>query len=116
MKVAYISGLSAIAGSPIGGPTSGFTTWLTPRFQAKTETFAHELSRRQDLYRDFIIAASKAYGEAVVTNEPTIEDLTGLFAMISRMRALSSPRIVAPVEHGMRMGLQAGRREDRTGG
>jgi hypothetical protein len=98
MDVAYISALSALAGSAIGGLTSGFTTWLNQRFQAKAETLAHELSRRQDLYRDFIVAASKTYGEALVTSDPKIEELIGLYAMISRMRAISSPRIVACAE------------------
>jgi hypothetical protein len=78
MDVAYISALSALAGSAIGGLTSGFATWLNQRFQAKTETLAHESSRRQDLYTEFISAASKTYGEALVTNEPKIEELIGL--------------------------------------
>lgn len=98
MDVAYISALSALAGSAIGGLTSGLTSWLNQRFQAKAEALAHELSRRQDLYKDFIVAASKTYGEALVTNEPKIEELIGLYAMISRMRALSSPRIAARAE------------------
>jgi hypothetical protein len=38
MDVAYISALSALAGSAIGGLTSGFATWLNQRFQAKAET------------------------------------------------------------------------------
>jgi hypothetical protein len=98
MDVAYISALSALAGSAIGGLTSGITTWLNHRFQAKAEALAHELLRRQELYKEFIVAASKTYGKALVTNEPNIEELIGLYAMISRMRALSSPRIVACAE------------------
>ena len=50
-----------------------------------------ELSRRQELYKDFIVAASKAYAEALVVNEPKTEELIALYAMIStRMRAMSS--------------------------
>ncbi len=98
MDVAYISALSALAGSAIGGLTSGFTSWLNQHFQAKAETRAHELSHRQELYKDFIVAASKAYADALVINEPKLEELIGLFAMISRMRVLSSSRIVACAE------------------
>ena len=98
MDVAYISALSALAGSVVGGLTSGFTSWLDQRFQARTRQIANELSRRQELYKDFIIAASKTDGEVLVTNEPKIEELIGLYAMISRMRALSSPRIVGCAE------------------
>jgi hypothetical protein len=50
--------------------------------------------RRQDLYKDFIVAASTAYGKAIVSNEPQIEDLIALYAMISRMRVISSTQTV----------------------
>ena len=98
MDMAYISALSALAGSVIGGLTSGVTTWLNQRSLAKAGQLAHELSRRQELYNDFILAASKAYGEALVINVPKIEELIALYAMISRMRVLSSPNIVACAE------------------
>ena len=95
MDVAYISALSALAGSVVGGLTSGITTWLNQRVQARAERLAHNKSLREDLYKDFIIAASKAYGNAIVSNEPQIQELVALYAIISRMRMLSSPRIVA---------------------
>jgi hypothetical protein len=98
MDVAYISGLSALAGSVIGGLTSGITTWLNQRSLARAGQLAHELSRRQELYRDSIVAASKAYAEALVVSEPKIEELIALYAMISRMRAMSSSNIVACAE------------------
>lgn len=98
MDVAYISALSALAGSVIGGLTSGITTWLNQRSVAKAGQLAHELSRRQELYKDFIVAASKAYAEALVVNDPKIEELIALYAMISRMRAMSSSNIVACAE------------------
>jgi hypothetical protein len=95
MDVAYISAVSALAGSVVGGLTSGFTTWLSQRAQARAGHRAHALARREDLYRDFIVAASKAYGEAIISNEPDVQELIALYAMISRMRTLSSPRVLA---------------------
>lgn len=95
MDVAYISALSALAGSVVGGFTSTVTTWLTQRAQTRAGQLAHEITRREDLYRDFIIAASKAYGEALVSSEPQLPELVALYAMISRMRVLSRPRTVA---------------------
>jgi hypothetical protein len=94
MDVAYISALSALAGSVVGGLTSGITTRLNQRVQASAERLAHNKSLREDLYKDFI-AASKAYGDAIVSNEPQVQELVALYAIISRMRILSSPRIVA---------------------
>jgi hypothetical protein len=64
MDVVYISALSALAGSVIGGLTSGLTTWMNQRAQARAARLAYDLSRQKDLFRDFIVAASKAYADA----------------------------------------------------
>ena len=92
---AYLSALSALAGSLVGGLTSGITTWLSVVNQARSGRLAHELSQRDELYRDFIVAASKIYGDAMLTNDPQMQDLVALYAMISRMRVLSSARTIA---------------------
>lgn len=97
MDVAYISALSALAGSVIGGMTSGITTWASQRAQAAGQ-LAHDKSHLEDLYRDFIIAASKAHGNAIVSSEPQIQEIVALSAMISRMRVLSSPGTVVCAE------------------
>jgi hypothetical protein len=94
MDVAYVSALSALAGSVVGGLTTGFTTWLSQRAQAKAGQLAHDMSVREDLFKDFIVAASKTYGEAIVSSEPKIGDLVSLYAMISRMRVLSLPQTI----------------------
>jgi len=72
---AYLSVLSALAGSLVGGLTSGITTWLSVRDQARSGRLAHELSQRDELYKDFIVASSKIYGDAMLTNEPQMQDL-----------------------------------------
>jgi hypothetical protein len=95
MDTAYISAISALAGSVIGGLTSALTTWLSQRSQARAGQIAHDLARREDLIRDFIVAASKTYGDAIVNNEPKMPELIDLYAMVSRMRVLAMPRAVA---------------------
>lgn len=98
MDVAYISALSALAGSVVGGLTSTTLTWLQQRAQARSGYLAREFARREDLYRDFILAASKTYGEALVSNEPQLPEIVTLYAMISRMRVLSAPHTVASAD------------------
>lgn len=51
MEVAYISAVSALAGSVVGGITSGFTTWLSQRTQVRAARLKHELSRREQSTR-----------------------------------------------------------------
>ena len=41
----------------IGGLTTGMTSWLNQRSLARAGQLAHEMSRRQELYKDFILAA-----------------------------------------------------------
>jgi hypothetical protein len=98
MNVAYVSALSALAGSVIGGATSGLTTWMNLRAQAEAARKAHRLQRQEDLVRDFISAATKTYGHAVENNEPDVQDLIALYGMISRMRIRSAPKTVATAD------------------
>ncbi len=95
MDVAYVSAMAALVGSVVGGLTSSGTTWLSQRAQARAGQMAHEMELREDLYRDFIIAASKAYGDALLNSEPQLAELVSLHAMISRMRIVSPPRTIA---------------------
>jgi hypothetical protein len=107
MDIAYVSALAALAGSVVGGLTSGITTWLNQRAQARAGERARELSRREDLFRDFIVAASKAYGDALKSNEPKIEELVDLYAMVSTMRVLCLPRTVACAENALHATIDA---------
>ena len=94
MDVAYLSAMAALVGSVIGGLTAGGTAWLSQRAQARARQMAHEAGLREDLYRDFIIAASSAYSDALLNSEPQIANLVSLYAMTSRMRIVSSPRTI----------------------
>jgi hypothetical protein len=101
MEVAYVSALSALGGSIIGGLISSTTTWFSQRAQLKAGRLEHELSRREQLYKDFIVSASKAYGDAMMRNEPEIPVLVDLYAMISIMRIVSSPHTLECAESVM---------------
>lgn len=102
MDAALISAVSALAGSVIGGLTTGLTTLLSQRTQARAGQIAHDLARREDLIRDFVVAASKTYGDAIVNSEPKMPELIDLYAMISRMRVLDMPRSVVCADNVMR--------------
>ncbi len=114
MDAAYISAVSALAGSVIGGLTATLTTWLSQRTQARAGQIAHDLARREDLIRDFIVAASKTYGDAIVNNEAKMPELIDLYAMISRLRVLAMPRSVACADAVMRSILETYSAPNRT--
>jgi hypothetical protein len=100
---AYLPAVAALAGSVVGALASILATWLNHHYQARAGEHTRKISQREDLFRDFIVAASKAYGEALITEEPRIEELLALHAMVSRMRLSSSPRTVARAEEVLRV-------------
>lgn len=95
MDVAFISAVSALGGSVIGGTISGLATWLSQRVVAHAGQRTHDKSRLEDLYRDFIDLASKLHGNALTSNDPQIQEIVALYALVNRMRILSSPQMVA---------------------
>ena len=101
MNVGFLSALSALAGSAVGGLSTAAATWLAQRAQSRAGQFAHDLEQREDLYRDFITTAARTYGDALMNTEPEIAHLVALYAMISRMRVLSATRVVTSADQVM---------------
>ena len=105
MDPGYFSAFAALAGSTIGALTTLGASWLTQREQLRTQQLTHDVERREDLYKDFIEEASKVYVDAI-EREPTdaadASKLVRLYALISRMRVLSSSPII---EHADRVVL-----------
>ena len=98
MDGASISALAALAGSVIGGLTALGTSWLTQQAQARAQENARDRTAREALYSDFIVEASRLIGDAWVNDKPEMSKLIGLYAMVSRMRVRSSPRVIETAE------------------
>jgi hypothetical protein len=103
MTPEYVPAVSALAGSMIGGVTSLTAAWLTQSRQATIQWLVQDKSRRQKLYREFIEEASKLYADALAHNEAEISALVKVYALISRMRVLSTGDIVEKAEKVIRM-------------
>jgi hypothetical protein len=94
MNPNYVPALAALAGSAIGGLTSVASAWLSQERQDRAARRAQDMSRRQDLYRRFIDEASKLYADALTRDQAEISALVSVYALIGRMRVLSSPAII----------------------
>src|SRR5215831_8145629 len=103
MEPAYLSAFAALAGSMIGALTSLTTSWLTHHVQFRAQQRAHEVSRREQLYAHFIEEASRLYTEAYEHDEAEISKLVNLYALVSKMRVVSSPRIVENADRVVRV-------------
>jgi len=103
MNPAYVTAVAALAGSAVGGLTSLAASWLTQRAQARAQQLAHDVGRREVLYKNFIEEASKSYADAIQHNEIDGAKLVRLYAVVSRMRVLSSQPVVERADTVMRM-------------
>lgn len=114
MDASIISGLAALMGAAVGGLTSGLANWLNHRSQLRAQWLLHEKSRRQILYAEFIEDASKCYIDALQHGEGDIPGLIGLYAKLSRMRAVSSAPVVQRADEVARKILDTYLEPDRS--
>ncbi len=98
MDSAHLSVVAALAGSTVGGLTSIATSWLSHYVQFRARLQSGDLRRREELYRTFIEEASRTYGHALQHDEPDPSRLVSLYALVSRMRVVSSAPVVATAE------------------
>jgi hypothetical protein len=114
MSSSVISALAALAGAIIGGLTSVLASWLAQRVQARAQLSVQDKLRRQELYRDFIEGAAKAYVDALQHGQPDISALVEVYAKISRMRVLSSPKVTEAADKIVRTIVDTYLEPDKT--
>ena len=67
------------------------------------QQLAHKLTRREELYKDFIEEASRLYADSLIHDTPEVSQLIRLYAMINLMRVVSPTTIVEGAEKVGRM-------------
>jgi hypothetical protein len=98
MYASIIPAIAALVGAVTGGLTSVLTSWLSQHAQARTQWLAQDKLLRQELYKEFIEAASKCNIDALQHDEADIPALVELYVKVGRMRILSSPKVVESAE------------------
>lgn len=94
MDQAYISTISALSGTIIGGLTSFATSWLVQNAQARAARLAIERTKREDLYGRFLDTLSLLYSEALTSEKLDYFKLVNVFALKGRIMLLSTPPVV----------------------
>jgi uncharacterized membrane protein YccC len=103
MDTAYVSALSALLGAAIGGLASFSSSWLTQRTQLRFNYHEAVRAKREALYADFITEASNRYGDALGHQTDDVAQLVKLYALVGRMRLVSSRAVVVAAEHTLDM-------------
>jgi hypothetical protein len=94
----YLTAIAALAGSTIGGLTSLASTWLTQSHQDRAKQLFQDKGRRQSLYKQFIIEASKLYADALTHDKSDISALVNVYSLIGQMRIFSSEAVIERAE------------------
>jgi hypothetical protein len=95
MDATLISAASALGGASIGGAISFLGTWIVQQRQVRAQWLAQNRLRRQDLYKEFMQIASKCFADALQHDNPDLTSLVVLYEKLSRMRVISSARVLA---------------------
>jgi len=101
MNAAYISALTALAGSAIGALPSFATTWLTQHQQERATRLAREMSRRERLYGEFIDEVSRLLTDALTHHLEELSKMFPLYAIMGKLRLFASANVVAQAHQVM---------------
>jgi hypothetical protein len=93
MDPAILSAAAALTGSLIGGVSTLIASWLTQRGQFQAQALMREATKRETLYAEFIIEASRRRADAWSHHAETPEVLAGLYSAVERMRLTSSDEV-----------------------
>ena len=89
------------------GSRSLTASWLTQRRQFRTQALVHEAVKRETLYAEFIIEASKRLTDAWSHQAESPEVIAGLYSAMERMRLTSSTEVIRVAEQVVRQVLDA---------
>ena len=100
---ALLSPVSALLGALIGGSTSLVAAIYTQRHQDRLQRIASEVTKREALYADFVISASKLLLNAFTHDELAFgADEQLLVGLLNRMRLFAPPDVVGGAEAVLR--------------
>jgi hypothetical protein len=98
MDSSLISAVAALGGATIGGAMSLLGAWIAKQKEVRALWLVQDKLRRQELYKEFIQAASKCFVDALQCDKPDIASLVALYEKMSRMRVISSRQVLENAE------------------
>ena len=107
MEAAYISAFAALAGTAIGGLASFATSWVTQQAQSRAQRIAAERDSRAALFGRFLDEAAKLYSDALQNRQDDVTRLVSIYALINRIRLISSPQVVDAADNVARIIVDA---------
>jgi hypothetical protein len=103
MDLAYVPAFAAFSGSASGALATVLTGWMARRRKDRVRLTSRATAQREKLYKAFIEEASRLYADALVNDKSEISKLVDLYALIGRMKILSSDDVIEAAEKAGRL-------------
>jgi hypothetical protein len=98
MDANLVTGLAGVLGSLSGASAAIATTWITQRNQTSRERAKREVYKRELLYSEFVTEVARLSADAVDHSLERPDTLANLFALLGRIRFVSSQPVVTAAE------------------
>ena len=95
MDSTVVTALAAALGSLVGATASIGTTWISQRRQAIRASAEWKLRDHESLYKEFIMEASRLFGDAMLKSLERPDQLVGLYGILSRIRLISGDEVLS---------------------
>src|SRR5439155_21711692 len=95
MDSTVVTALAAALGSLVGATASIGTTWISQRRQSIRASAEWKLRDHESLYKEFIMEASRLFGDAMVKSLDPPDQLVVLYAIFSRIRLISGDEVLS---------------------
>ena len=95
MDSTVVTALAAALGSLVGATASIGTTWISQRRQSIRASAEWKLRDHESLYKEFIMEASRLFGDAMVKSLERPDQLVGLYGILSRIRLISGDEVLS---------------------
>lgn len=107
MNVMYIPAIAAVSASACGAISTGLTSWFNQRRRDRVRRSSRAVAQREDLYKNFIEETSRLYADALANDTSELTKLVDMYALIGRMKILSSDAVVRAAEKAGRLIIDA---------
>ena len=98
MNMMYIPALAGFGGSAFGAVSTIMTNWAAQRRKDRVRHHSRSVAKREELYKSFIEETSRLYADAIVSDKSEISKLVDMYALIGRMKILSSDEVIDAAE------------------
>ena len=98
MSPAILNIIAALSGTAVGSLAPVVSNYVLQKSITQRDLLNRQLGQRETLYSDFIQEASRLYADAMIHDLDKLNDLVGLFALVSRIRLLASSHVIKAAE------------------